>query len=65
MKAQEIEQARALIVEEKKARTAACWAEIEQVLERHRCELRAEPVFVAGEHGHVVRAQVWVSARED
>ena len=60
----EIEKARALIVEENKKRTTACWAEVQKVLEKHGCQLSGSPEFIPGPTGYVVRVNIWVSAQE-
>ena len=58
-------EARAVIVEENKKRTTACWTEVQEVLEKHGCKLSGSPEFIPGPTGYVVRVNIWVSARED
>lgn len=61
----ELEKARALLVEENKRRVEACWADLHKVLDEHECDINGVPVFVPAGDAHVIRVQIWVSARED
>lgn len=60
-----VDDARALIVEENKRKSSACWNEIQVVLDKHGCTLDAAPVFNASPAGYVVNVQIWVKVRED
>ncbi len=62
---EQLAEARALLLAEKKARADACWAEMQALLEKHRCDLAAVPVFVPGGGTFAAAVQIRVSARED
>lgn len=58
--------ARAIIETAKKAKADACWAEIQAVLEKHKCNLYGTPEFVStAPSAFSVAVKLWVSAREN
>lgn len=65
MMSKQLDDARALIIEEQKKRTGACWQEIQKVLDKHACVLIGAPQFVfAPGVGFTVDVQIKVSVRE-
>lgn len=56
--------AHATINEEKRQRMAACWEELQAVLEKHRCALDAVPQFTGTAGVFSVVVKIRVSARE-
>lgn len=66
---EQLKEARALLLSEKKARADACWSElkpaIDAILEKYNCDLAAVPMFVPSGGAFSVAAQLRVSARED
>ncbi len=66
----QLAEARALLLSEKKARADACWAELKSamdaILEKHGCNLDVVPGFVPSGGGvFSVAVNLRVSARED
>ena len=48
MDQQQLEEARRVLAEERAARLKACWADVQEVLDRHGCQIQAVPIIVNG-----------------
>ena len=61
----DVNAARAVLMEARKAQTSGCWAKIQKALEEDHCTLNGEPVLVSSPAGYVIGVTIWASARED